>query len=144
MQFHNLSSPKSNRRERRIGRGGKRGTYSGRGIKGQGARAGAKFRPAERELIKKIPKLRGRGKHSFKPFRLRPVIVDLGSIEKKFKSGDTVNPESLLRAGLIHRIKGRMPKIKILGGGSLQKKLTFKNVHFSRSAAIKIRPVEAN
>ncbi|MBI2122172.1 MAG: uL15 family ribosomal protein [Candidatus Sungbacteria bacterium] len=139
MQLHQLSSKTKSHRERRIGRGGKRGTYSGRGIKGQGARAGAKFRPAEREILKKIPKLRGRGKHSFKSFRLKPVVVNLGHIEKRFKSGDTVTPESLLKSGLITKIKGRMPKVKILGQGELKKNLIFKDVQFSKSAAVKLK-----
>lgn len=139
MQLHQLSPKNKSHRERRIGRGGKRGTYSGRGIKGQGARAGAKFRPAEREIIKKIPKLRGRGKHSFKPFRLRPAVVNLGDIERKFKAGDAITPESLLKIGLITKIKGRMPKVKILGQGELKKKLIFKDVAFSGNASQKIK-----
>lgn len=44
---------------KRIGRGGKRGTYSGRGMKGQKSRAGRKIRPAVRDLIQRTPKLRG-------------------------------------------------------------------------------------
>ena len=139
MQLHHISSKTKSHRERRIGRGGKRGTYSGRGIKGQGARAGAKFRPAEREIIKKIPKLGGRGKHSFKSYRVRPSIVNLGDIENAFKIGDTVNPENLLKSGLITKIKGRMPKVKILGQGELKKKLMFKNVSFSGSVREKIK-----
>ena len=139
MQLHHISPKTKSHRERRIGRGGKRGTYSGRGIKGQGARAGAKFRPAEREIIKKIPKLRGRGKHSFKPYRVRPSIVNLGDIENAFKTGDTVNPENLLKTGLITKIKGKMPKVKILGQGELKKKFIFKDVAFSANASQKIK-----
>ena len=52
--------PKTTRKSiKRVGRGGKRGTYSGRGVKGQGARAGNKKRPGMRDLIQQIPKLRG-------------------------------------------------------------------------------------
>ena len=58
------------------------------------------------------------------------------NIEKKFKSGDTVSPESLLKAGLIGKIKGRMPKVKILGGGKSAKKLIFKDVAFSKSVNV--------
>ncbi len=47
--------------KKRVGRGGKRGTYSGRGIKGQKSRAGRKMRPAIRDLIQRTPKLRGVG-----------------------------------------------------------------------------------
>lgn len=114
---------------RRIGRGGKRGTFSGKGIKGQKSRAGAKIRPAEREILKKIPKLRG---YRFKSFRLQPVTVTVLDVEKKFGDGDIVSPETLLKAKLIRRSKGRMPRVKILGKGKLTKKLNFKDILFSK------------
>ncbi len=129
MQFHQIISKTKFRKGRRIGRGGKRGTYSGRGIKGQKARAGHKIRPAVRDLLKKIPKLRG---YKFKSFRPKPITVNLGDIDKKFKSGDSVTPESLLEVGLISRIKGRIPKVKILGRGELKKKFVFRDVLFSQ------------
>lgn len=135
MQFHQLFSKTKYRKSKRIGRGGKRGTYSGRGIKGQKARAGHKIRPAMRDILKKIPKLRG---YKFKSFQARPAIVNLGDIAKKFKVGDTVSPESLLKVGLVSRIKGRIPEVKILGSGEIAKKLQFKNVQFSASAKEKI------
>ena len=137
MQIHQLVPKTKYRNSRRIGRGGKRGTYSGRGIKGQKARAGHKIRPAERDILKKIPKLRG---YKFKSFRLKPVVVNLVDLDKKFKTGDTVSPESLLKAGLISKIKGRMPKVKILGKGELKKKLVFKDADFSAGAKKKIAP----
>ena len=59
MQIHQLQLKDRSKSKKRIGRGGKRGTYSGRGIKGQKSRAGAKVRPALRDIIKKIPKKRG-------------------------------------------------------------------------------------
>lgn len=130
MQLHQVQLKTKFRKGRRIGRGGKRGTYSGRGTKGQKARAGHKIRPQERDILKKIPKLRG---HKFKSFRRKPVAVSIRNIEKKFKAGDTVSPESLLKARLISKIKGRMPRVKILGGGKLVKKLIFKDVSFSKS-----------
>lgn len=134
MQFHNISPQSKFRSARRIGRGGKRGTYSGRGIKGQRARAGAKIRPAERDIIKKLPKLRG---YKFKSFRQKPAVVNLGELEKKFKTGDTVSPESLLQAGLVRRIKGRTPKVKMLGFGETKRSFIFRDVTFSKSAAAK-------
>ena len=130
MQAHQLQPYHRGRRARRIGRGGKRGTYSGRGIKGMGARAGAKRRPAEREILKKIPKLRG---YKFKSFREKPAVVSGAALEKKFNEGDTVSPETLLRAGLIHKAKGRMPAVKILGAGGIKKKFSFRGVSFSRN-----------
>ncbi|OIO49751.1 MAG: hypothetical protein AUJ39_00315 [Parcubacteria group bacterium CG1_02_42_13] len=59
MQLHELAPIHINKGKKRIGRGGKRGTYSGRGTKGQKARAGHRIRPAERDLIQRLPKLRG-------------------------------------------------------------------------------------
>jgi len=59
MQLHQVKPSHKTKTKKRVGRGGKKGTYSGRGIKGQKARAGAKLKPAIRDLIKKIPKLRG-------------------------------------------------------------------------------------
>jgi|SRR3989344_7140322 len=134
MQFHQLQQKTKFRKGRRIGRGGKRGTYSGRGIKGQKARAGHKIRPAEREILKKIPKLRG---YKFKSFRTKPAAVNLRNIEKKFKPGDTISPESLLKIRLISRMKGRTPRVKVIGGGELKKKLEFKDILFSKTVKIK-------
>lgn len=135
MQLHNLRPLHKPRRGQRIGRGGKRGTTAGRGTKGQKARAGAKFRPAEREILKRIPKLRG---YKFKSFKVRPQVVNLSAIAKVFSAGEEVSPKSLLERGLIRKMKGELPKVKILGSGEIQKKLTFKNVQFSRPAAAKI------
>ena len=59
MQIHELRPKHKNRAKKRIGRGGKHGTYSGKGIKGQASRAGRKMVPIIRELIKKYPKLKG-------------------------------------------------------------------------------------
>ncbi len=132
MQIHTIQKPISSRAARRIGRGGKRGTYSGKGIKGQKSRAGAKMRPAEREILKKIPKLRG---YRFKSFRLQPETVTLFDIEKKFTNGDVVSPETLMRAKLIKRQRGRIPnRVKILAKGKLTKKFIFKDVLFSEGA----------
>ncbi len=135
MQIHQLKPVHKGKKSRRVGRGGKRGTYSGRGIKGQKARAGAKIRPAIRDILKKIPKLRG---YKFKSFRHKPVIVNLDDIVRKFNEGDVVSPASLLEIGLISKRKGRMPKVKILGRGELKKKLTFKEGLFSKSVIEKL------
>lgn len=133
MQLHNLSKIKS-RTSRRIGRGGKRGTYSGRGIKGQRARAGARIRPAERDILKKIPKLRG---FKFKSFRVRSKVVSWSNLAKKFKTGETVSPETLYKIGLIRKIKGRLPRVKILGPVEKGNKFVFKDVTLSRSVKLK-------
>ena len=136
MQLHHLTSPSTNKSEKRVGRGGKRGTYSGRGIKGQNSRAGHRKRPAERDILKKIPKLRG---YRFKSFRPQAVIVNLRDLEATFSVGQTVSPETLLQAGLITRLNGKTPKVKVLGSGELKKKLLFKDVTFSKSAQEKVK-----
>ncbi len=136
MQFHQLKPAHPGRRSQRVGRGGKRGTTSGRGTKGQKARAGHKIRPAERDILKKIPKLRG---YKFKSLRLQSAVVNLADLEEKFKTGEEVSPKILLQKGLIRRIKGRTPAVKVLGKGELKKKLIFKDVMFSKSAVLKIK-----
>jgi len=55
MQIHDLKPKTKQKKSRQIGRGGKRGTTSGRGTKGQSARAGNKKRPELRDIIKKLP-----------------------------------------------------------------------------------------
>ncbi len=66
MQFHTLKRKTANQKPKQVGRGGTRGKTSGRGTKGQNARAGRKKRPELRDFIKRVPKLRGRGKSSLK------------------------------------------------------------------------------
>ncbi|MDP3953367.1 MAG: hypothetical protein Q8P99_00890 [bacterium] len=73
MQLHELQPKHKNKTKKRIGRGGKRGTFSGKGVKGQKSRAGRKLRPGTRDLMQQTPKLRGarnygpRGKSGTKP-----------------------------------------------------------------------------
>lgn len=129
MQLHQVKSKHKPKKKKRIGRGGKRGTYSGRGIKGQKARAGRKIRPEIRDFIKKIPKKRG---YKFKA-KPKPQIVNLKDLEKHFKEGETVSPETLLKKGLIAKVKGRMPEVKILGQGKITKKLEIKGCKLSKS-----------
>ncbi|OHA92238.1 MAG: hypothetical protein A3J09_02040 [Candidatus Zambryskibacteria bacterium RIFCSPLOWO2_02_FULL_51_21] len=71
MQFHTLKRKTPNKTSRQVGRGGTRGKTAGRGTKGQNARAGHKNRPELRDVIKRVPKLRGRGKSSLKSFQPR-------------------------------------------------------------------------
>jgi large subunit ribosomal protein L15 len=69
MQFHALKRKTANKKGKQVGRGGKRGKTAGRGTKGQNARAGRKKRPELRDFIKRVPKLRGRGKSPLKSFQ---------------------------------------------------------------------------
>lgn len=131
MQLHEIAPKHKIRKRKRVGRGGKKGTYSGRGIKGQKARAGRRLKPAIRSIIKMYPKLRG---YSFKPLTEKPTIVNLYMIEKKFEAGETVSPQTLVEKKLARQYKGKLPKIKILGEGKLTKKLTVENCKISKSA----------
>ena len=71
MQIHNLKRQHKNKKDRIVGRGGKHAKTSGRGGKGQTARAGNKRRPELRDIIKKLPKNRGyQFKSIQKPFML--------------------------------------------------------------------------
>lgn len=135
MQIHQLKAKKQKNRKR-IGRGGKRGTYSGRGIKGQKSRSGKRIRPAILDFIQKIPKLRGvpasrYKKQGVKQLRVIHQIVNLDVLDVKFKEGETVSPQSLLDKSLVRKIKGRAPVVKILGRGKLKKKLKFEGVEMS-------------
>ena len=129
--MHQLKSNAFPRREKRVGRGGKRGKTSGRGTKGQKARAGHRIRPAFRDIVKKLPKRRG---YRFRSFRPRPAVVGLRAIARTFPDGALIQPQSLLSAGLIRRMKGRVPAVKILGHEAISKRLTFRGVGFSRRA----------
>jgi len=61
MQLHELKRKTKAKTKKRVGRGGIRGKTSGRGHKGQNARAGHRVRPEIRDMFKKLPKLRGHG-----------------------------------------------------------------------------------
>jgi large subunit ribosomal protein L15 len=132
MQLHDIQS--NNKKKKRIGRGGKRGTYSGKGMKGQKSRSGHNFEPVIRELIKSYPKLRGYRNKATKII----AEVNLSIIEKFFKDGDVVTPTALLEKKLIRREFGRTPNAKILGTGEITKKISFKEVLVSIPAKIKI------
>ncbi len=60
MQLHELRAIHKDEDAKRVGRGGKRGTTSGKGQKGQKSRSGHRIRPAERDMIQRLPKLRGK------------------------------------------------------------------------------------
>lgn len=141
MQLHELTPQTKRRPAKRIGRGGKRGKTSGRGGKGQTARAGNSTRPEMRDFIKKLPKLRGHGVNralTVNAERVKLTPVNLSRIDAAFADGDTVSPATLSKAGLVNRSRNRNPKVKILGTGELTKKLTFENCTVSASAQAKI------
>lgn len=138
MQQHSIQRNTKRKKHRIVGRGGKHAKTSGRGTKGQHARSGRKLRPEIRDIIKKIPKLRGRGKNSLKKYSERFTPINLSKIETYFSTGDLVSPKSLIEKKVISLNRGRIPKIKVLGSGDLTKKLEFKGVFLSDSAKEKI------
>ncbi|MGH7141725.1 MAG: 50S ribosomal protein L15 [Minisyncoccia bacterium] len=135
MQLHNLQRNTPNKTAKRIGRGGARGKTSGRGTKGQKARAGHRIRPNVREELKKLPKLRGRGTHALRSLQPRAAVVNLAVLERYFSVGEQVTPEVLAERRAVR--SGRR-SIKILGGGELTKKLTVSGCAVSASAKNKI------
>jgi large subunit ribosomal protein L15 len=141
MQLHQLTAKTPRKTSRRIGRGGKRGKTSGRGGKGQTARTGNSTRPEMRELIKKLPKLRGHGKNRARTVnaeRVRPAVVNLSALEGAFDAGATVDPRALFLRGLIHCKGKRMPTVKILATGDVSKKLLIASCDVSAAARAKI------
>lgn len=134
MQLHNLKAKTKRKTSNQIGRGGKRGKTSGRGTKGQKARAGHKIRPELRDYIKKLPKLRGHGKNTNLSIQTKPVIINLGALESVYKSGENVTQTTLIQKGLLSTSKGRNPSVKILSNGEISIKLNFKNCTVSEGA----------
>jgi len=125
-----------------VGRGGKRGTYSGKGMKGQKSRAGRRIRPQARDMIKKLHKKRG---YFFNSIQKKPQVVNLEDLEKKFSAQDGkdvvhITPKLLVELGLVRAKGNKIPKIKILGKGKLRTKLSFdESVLISNSAKAKIK-----
>jgi len=138
MQLHELKPKHKTRNKKRIGRGGKKGTYSGKGLKGQKSRAGRKMVPIIREIVKKYPKLKGY--RSF-VFEKDTIVVNLELLEKTSKDGETINPNNLIKKGIVRMIKGRIPKIKILGTGKITKKIILENCKVSKTAKEAIEKV---
>lgn len=137
MQAHTLKAKTTRITSARVGRGGKRGKTSGRGTKGQKARAGRKMRPEMRDLIKKLPKRRGYGKNRSRTVRVdsrAAVAVSLSALDRAFDAGATVTPLTLNRAGLVDARGGRILPVKILGTGSLTKALSVSNCAVSATA----------
>ncbi len=126
MQLHELKSKKDSKK--RVGRGGRKGTYSGKGQKGQKSRAGARFQPLIREWLKRYHKLRG---YRFGIRKEKDAIVNLNDLEKHFKEGEIVSPQTLYEKKLIKKGK---TNVKILGNGTLTKSLVIENCKLSKKA----------
>lgn len=132
MQIHEIKL-RSRKKRKTIGRGGKRGTYSGRGNKGQKARSGAHVDPlfegGRSSLVERLKKVRG-----FKSPHSKKENINLNDLERNFKNGEKVDIKSLIEKGLTDKIEARKG-IKILGTGKLTKKITVdKDILMTKSA----------
>ena len=117
MQSHELKPKHKRPAKKRIGRGGKKGTYSGRGMKGQKSRAGGRPAPVVRELLKRYPKLKGyRGVKR----QRKPQSITLSVLEKKFSKNEIVSPGALVEKGVVYQKKGTSAKVKIIGTAKLK------------------------
>ncbi|HMB17300.1 MAG TPA: 50S ribosomal protein L15 [Candidatus Paceibacterota bacterium] len=131
MQLHDLKKGKNKKKKKRVGRGGKRGTYSGRGIKGQKARAGHSIPSKMKRIVQKFPKLRG---VKFNSHKKDTKVLNVSDLENMFDS-EEITKESFIEAGVI---KNMSDPVKILGDGKLDKKFIIKGVPVSQSAKKKI------
>ncbi len=133
MQIHTLQTNNPLKKKKRIGRGGKRGSYSGRGIKGQRARAGRKIPSEVKKIIAKFPKLYGVGNTKRSPSKKTYAVVKLKELNKL--NVESVKLSDLVSAGLV---SARTKKVKILDDGEITKPLTVQGIKVSKSAREKI------
>ena len=144
MNLNQLKSNTKRKSAKRVGRGGKRGTFSGHGTKGQKGRAGASvkqgFRGGDNRIWQLFPKLRGATKKPGKGgnsrihvkhryFQLRHDKIKVLNLDffNKFEDGQEITPKLLDRKD-----------VKVLSEGQLKKRLDFKGFKFSKSAREKI------
>ncbi len=132
MKLHELKPSDGSRHTRkRVGRGygSGQGKTSGKGHKGQNARSGGGVRPGfeggQTPLFKRLPK-RGFTNINRKEY----AVVNLDRLNQ-FEEGTEVTPELLLETNVISKLRSG---VKILGNGTLEKKLTVKAQKFSNSA----------
>jgi large subunit ribosomal protein L15 len=143
----NLSAlkPAQSRKDRkRVGRGmgSGKGRYSGRGIKGQKARAGshkmrAGFEGGQMPVYMRMPKQRGstsKDAMPIGPFRTSTAPINVAALDR-FDDGAEVTPEALVEKGLLKNTK---TDVKLLGGGDLKKKLTVRVHAISATAREKV------
>lgn len=119
--------------KKRVGRGlGSKGTYSGRGVKGQSARSGVSGlqKLGIRSVMLATPKARG-----FKSGRPKAQVVNVGDLSKQFAAGAKVSPEILLKKGLIGSTS--LP-VKILAQGAISIAITLTGCAVSGAAKEKI------
>lgn len=132
------SVPGARHRRKRVGRGigSGHGKTSTRGQKGQRARTGSGKRPGfeggRNPLIRRLPKRGFRQKATN-----RPVPVEIVNVRElnRCQDGDELTPERLEALGLIG---DATRPVKLLGDGSLTKRLTIRIHRVSESAKAKV------
>lgn len=140
MMIHEITEKVGKKKhKKRIGRGpgSGHGKTSGRGHKGAGARSGwtgsirASREGGQMAWFRRLPK---RGFSNFQ-FRTTYAIVNIGALDARFDDGAEVNPDMLVKAGLIRDTK--LP-VKVLGSGETKKKFQVTAAAFSETAKQKI------
>ena len=132
MKLNELQSAPEAKSRKRVGRGpgSGLGKTSGRGQKGQKSRSGASipawFQGGQSPLYRRLPK---RGFTNAR-FKVEYATINLSDLNK-FEDGAVVTPELLKEMGLL---KNQLDGVKVLGNGTLDKKLTVKAHRFSESA----------
>ena len=134
--LHELKPARGARRDRRrVGRGdgSGKGSYSGRGQKGQKARENLRpvFEGGQLPLVKRLPYMRG----FTNVFRIEYEPVNLDRLSEKFADGADVTPESLLERRVL---RSKSAYVKVLGAGDLKAALNVSAHAFSKSAREKI------
>ena len=136
MKLENLVKTPERKSTKRVGRGpgSGMGKTSTRGENGQKSRSGASisawFEGGQSPLYRRIPK---RGFNNAR-FRIEFATINLSDLNK-FNDGDVVTPELLKEKGIV---KKQLCGIKVLGNGTLEKKVTVRAHRFSSSAVTKI------
>lgn len=142
--LHTLQKSSNHKKTQRVGRGGTRGKTSGHGHKGQKQHGRHGIRPELRDMIKKLPKLRGHGKNRARTVNDSRVVytpVNLAALNEAFKAGETVTPEDLVLRKVVSPRAGKAPQVKILGTGTLAHKLTVEGCKVSATAQAAIEAV---
>jgi large subunit ribosomal protein L15 len=94
-----------------------------------------------RDIIKRLPKLRGHGVNraaTVNEERVRAVPINVGTLEALFVKGEVVSPQTLIAKGAVSAVRKQAPLVKILGTGDLFKALTVKGCQISAAAKAKI------
>lgn len=137
MKLNELETLKKDRKRRGRGPGSGNGKTSGKGQKGQNARSGGGVRPGfEGGQLPLFRRLSKRGFNNYN-FRTNYAVINLSDLEK-FADGTEVTPELLIENGII---KKQLDGIKVLGHGTLTKKLNVKANKFSTTAKEKIEAI---